>query len=227
MQNSQNATVATKNNAPKSATKKTSQKVEQTKENLKSVKDEDMIYEILEREKQIEESQTQIENLELENAKLRANAKHAGTSIQKELEATKAEAEKLKLEILEIQVLREENEKIKAAAEEEKKNAEILKTELEKAKKPTHTTAEEKLNRLKKANNISLMLERRQQLFTEFKAATTGDEQDQFKITFQSSNGANFELAKSEIVTTLTKMAAEYMQKTILETEQELLSYQI
>ena len=38
MSNSKNATVATKNNAPKSIAK-ISQNVEQTKENLKSVKD--------------------------------------------------------------------------------------------------------------------------------------------------------------------------------------------
>lgn len=230
MLNSKNATVATKNNAPKSTAKKpfVSEKEDSLKAlNLQSVKDEDMIFEILEREKQIEEAQAQVENLELENAKLRANAKHADTSIQKELEATKAEAEKLKLEILEIKTLKEENEKIKAQATEANKNAEFLKTELEKAQKPTHTTAEEKLNRLKKANDISFMLERRKQLFNEFQKATTGDEQDQFKITFQSSNGANFELAKSEIVTTLTKIAAEYMKKTISETEKELLSYQI
>ena len=96
--------------------------------------------------------------------------------------------------------MKEENEKVKKAAAEATKNAELLKTELEKAQKPTHATAEEKLNRLKKANDISLMLERRKQLFNEFQKATTGDEQEQFKIIFISSNGSEFELAKSEIV---------------------------
>lgn len=223
MTNSKNAKVATKNNASKTATKK----VVETKEALKNVNQDDMIYEILDREKQIEESQAQIENLELENAKLRANAKHADTSIQKELEATKADFEKLKLEILEIKTLKEENEKIKAQAAEEKKNAALLKTELEKAQKPTHATAEEKLNRLNKANDISLMLERRKQLFNEFQKATTGDEQEQFKIIFISSNGSEFELAKNEIVSKLTDITHNYMQNTISETEKELLAYQI
>lgn len=229
MLNSKNATVATKNNAKKNNATKTEAK--NNAEKVVSKEDKDLVYEILAAEKEIEETKAQLENLELENATLRANAKHADTSIQKELETTKAEAEKLKeklkIERLSIISVKEENEKIKAQAAEQKKNAELLKTELEKAQKPTHTTAEEKLNRLKKANDISLMLERRKQLFNEFQKATTGDEQEQFKIIFISSNGSEFELAKNEIVSKLTDITHNYMQNTISETEQELLSYQI
>ncbi|WP_338812724.1 hypothetical protein V9L05_15265 [Bernardetia sp. Wsw4-3y2] len=230
MLNSKNATVAAKKNASKSTTKKPfiSEKEDTLKTlKLESVKDGDMIYEVLAAEKELEETKAQLENVELENATLRANAKHADQDIKKELEATKAEAEKLKLEILEIKTLKEENEKIKKQAAEQKKNAELLKTELQKAQKPTHATAEEKLNRLKKANDISIMLERRKQLFNEFQKATTGDEQEQFKIIFVSSNGSKFELAKNEIVSKLTDITHNYMQNTISETEQELLSYQI
>lgn len=144
--------------------------------------------------------QQEAEKLEVENATLKANALHH----EQELKIAAQQAK-----------------------EEVEKTIQLLKKELSESKKPTHKTAEEKLNRLNKANEISNILERKKELFKSFKAATTGDEQDQFKVIFQCSNGSNFPLANPEIIQKLTLITHEFMKSSISQSEQELLSYQV
>jgi len=182
-----------------------------------------------------------LENLEIKTLKeqMAKNEKIFADAIKKQVEEVmqnaktsfEEAAKKSKAELEKVDKARQEATETAAAAQEAarkiQENAELLKKELENSQKPTHSTAEEKLNRLQKANEISAMLERRKELFNSFKEATTGDEQDQFKIVFISSDGNKFDLAKSEIVNKLTTMTHEYMQNTIEETEKELLSFQI
>lgn len=154
------------------------------------------------------------------------------TSLNEEQEELKKEAEKLELENATLKAnIKHHEEELKIAAqnatEEAEKTIQLLKKQLEEAQKPSHTTAEEKLNRLTKANEISAILERRKESFQAFQDATTGDEQDIFKVIFECSDSTRFALANPEIVNSLILKTRNFMQNSITETEKELLSYQV
>ncbi|WP_338814068.1 hypothetical protein V9L05_01340 [Bernardetia sp. Wsw4-3y2] len=195
MSNSNVTTVKkeTPKNAPKNGAKQpTAAELQKQIEKLENERLE-MIADLRGLEEEKTDLAQEVEKTLLENATLKANAKHAKEETQKQISEAQKKAEQA----------------VKAAIN------------------PTHATAEEKLNSLGKANEISELLKRKKQSYEEFTFATKADEREYVRVIFQRSESSKFPLGNPEITKTLIEKTKEFMLKSIEETEKELLMYQI
>ena len=181
----------------------------------------------------ITELQEQIKQLKKdhENERLEFIADLRG--LEEEKDSLQKDTEKAELEnsILKSKILHHEQElqaATKEAKEEAQKHIKSLEKQLQEVKKPSHKTAEEKINRLEQANKIKSKLDLKLAMYESFSKATEGSDMDTFRITFEKPmSNEKFTLGNSDIIKDLISKTKEYMESSIDSFKKQLLSYQI